>query len=274
MKLTWLKRQILLFLLFVSSYCLYANDPQAITWFKGNLEQLKTSAKREGKPYFMVFYTNWCTPCQDMDESVFIESGLSQMVNQHFIAYKVNSDDSNRGGEDIARAYDVLFFPTIIVFSPQGEVLEKRSGFLSAGEMKMLLASYAAKNPPPPTRPLDVVDVTPVASPVTPLRPSGEAPSRTGSDGLYQFNLSRIPSQGYGLQVGVYADYRNVLKEVEIIQQQINQPVLVNINQLGSKTVFKVLIGPFESSGDAEESGKMFKAKTGRDGLLVSLNNY
>ncbi|TAE52458.1 MAG: DUF255 domain-containing protein [Bacteroidetes bacterium] len=273
MKYTWLKRQNLFFLLFVSSYCLYANDPQAITWFKGSLEQLKISAKREGKPYFMVFYTNWCTPCQDMDESVFIESGLSQMANQHFIAYKVNSDESNRGGEDIARAYDVLFFPTIIVFSSQGELLERRSGFLSAGEMKTLLASHAVKNTTPPRTP-EVVDITPAITPVPSTRPPGEAPAKTGSDGLYQFNLSRMPSQGYGLQVGVYADYRNVLKEVEIIQQQMNQPVLVNINQLGNRAVFKVLIGPFESSGDAEESGKMFKAKTGRDGLLVSLTNY
>ncbi len=101
-------------------------------------------------------------------------------------------------------------------------------------------------------------NVTEVATPVI----SGQ--------GLFRFSVERQPSQGFSVQIGVFADYGNVLIAAEKLQKQFGQPVVVNINQLGGKTVYKVLIGTFEKSADASNLQKAMKT-AGVDGFVRDL---
>ena len=100
--------------------------------------------------------------------------------------------------------------------------------------------------------------VTEVATPVT-----------TGQ-GLFRFSVERQPSQGFSVQTGVYADYGNVLIAAEKLQKQFKQPIVVNINELAGKTVYKVLVGVFDKSADANSLQKTMKAG-GVDGFVKDL---
>ncbi len=88
--------------------------------------------------------------------------------------------------------------------------------------------------------------------------------------GLFRFSVERQPSQGFSVQMGVFAEYGNVLIAAEKLQQQFKQPIVVNINQLNGKTVYKVLVGAFDKSADATILQKAMKA-AGVDGFVKDL---
>jgi hypothetical protein len=70
--------------------------------------------------------------------------------------------------------------------------------------------------------------------------------------GLFQFSVKRQESKGYGVQIGAFAEYGNVLIQVEKLQSQFGEPVIVNINELNGKTVYKIVVGAFSDKKDAE----------------------
>jgi cell division septation protein DedD len=72
------------------------------------------------------------------------------------------------------------------------------------------------------------------------------------------------------VQTAVYADYGNVLIAAEKLQKQFKQPIIVNINELAGKTVYKVLVGAFANSADASSLQKTMKAG-GVDGFVKDL---
>ncbi len=69
--------------------------------------------------------------------------------------------------------------------------------------------------------------------------------------GLFRFSVQRQPSKGFGVQVGAFAEYGNVLVQAEKLERTFNQPVIVNINQLEGQTVYKIVVGAFDSRTDA-----------------------
>ena len=95
---------------------------------------------------------------------------------------------------------------------------------------------------------------------VAPQPAEVEAPVASGQ-GLFRFTVERHPSKGWGVQAGVYAEYGNVLIQVEKFQRQFpGYPVIVNINELGGKTVYKVIIGAFNTLEEAKKLQEQVKA--------------
>ncbi|HMQ48642.1 MAG TPA: S8 family serine peptidase [Saprospiraceae bacterium] len=78
--------------------------------------------------------------------------------------------------------------------------------------------------------------------------------------GLFRFSVQRQASKGWGVQVGVYADYANVLIHAERYGAQFNQPIIVNINVLNGKTVYKVILGAFADFDAAKQLHERVKA--------------
>lgn len=88
--------------------------------------------------------------------------------------------------------------------------------------------------------------------------------------GLFRFSVTRQPSVGFGVQIGVFAEYGNVLIQVEKLQKTFgSQPVIVNINELGGRTVYKVLLGQFRDSTSARNILNVMRSK-GFDGFVAS----
>ncbi len=87
--------------------------------------------------------------------------------------------------------------------------------------------------------------------------------------GLFRFSVARQPSSGFGVQLGVFAEYGNVLIQVEKLQNIFqDEAVIVNINELGGKTVYKVLLGQFLSVAEAQGLLTRMRSK-GFDGFVT-----
>lgn len=94
---------------------------------------------------------------------------------------------------------------------------------------------------------------------VTEPTPSETTASSSGQ-GLFRFSVQRQASKGWGVQVGVYADYANVLIHADRYGHQFNQPIVVNINELNGKTVYKVILGAFANFEEAKQLHERVKA--------------
>ncbi|HMP14480.1 MAG TPA: S8 family serine peptidase [Saprospiraceae bacterium] len=71
---------------------------------------------------------------------------------------------------------------------------------------------------------------------------------RTGissGKGLFRFQVQKQAPEGWGVQIGAFYDYGNVLIQAERLQSQFGQPVIVGISELEGKTVYKVVVGAF-----------------------------
>ncbi len=69
--------------------------------------------------------------------------------------------------------------------------------------------------------------------------------------GIFRFQVRRQEPTGFGVQIGAFAEYGNVLIQAEKLESLFDAPIIVSINQLNGKTVYKIVVGAFEDKDDA-----------------------
>ncbi len=96
------------------------------------------------------------------------------------------------------------------------------------------------------------------------------APEIMSDEGLFKFTVSRQKRDGFSVQVGVFADYGNVLREVEKLEKSFGKDILVQISKLETKTVYKVLVGHFNDHTTASAFKEVVIAN-GSEGMVKDL---
>jgi thiol:disulfide interchange protein len=115
-----------------------------IAWTKSDrLAPVLENAQKLKKPVFLEFYATWCGPCKVMDREVFKKPEVYNYLNQHFISYHVDVDDTN--GRAISEIYEVTGMPTVVFVDPQGVVLERELGLITMDRFKKVAASALSK---------------------------------------------------------------------------------------------------------------------------------
>ena len=90
--------------------------------------------------------------------------------------------------------------------------------------------------------------------------------------GIFRFNVERQEPKGYGVQIGAFAEYGNVLIQAEKLQSKFNHPIIVSINELEGRTVYKIVVGAFADKYDASSLLKLMK-ENGRDGFVRNIKD-
>lgn len=75
----------------------------------------------------------------------------------------------------------------------------------------------------------------------------------TSGRGIFRFDVRKQAAKGWGVQIGAFYEYGNVLIQAEKLQKQFNAPVVVSINELNGKTVYKVVVGAFDTQAAARD---------------------
>jgi thiol:disulfide interchange protein len=91
-------------------------------------------AIEEDKLVFVDIYTDWCLPCQVMDEEVFVDNNLGAYISNNFINFKVNAEKGY--GPNIATLYGVQGYPALLFLDQNGRVLEQKNGIAFHTELK------------------------------------------------------------------------------------------------------------------------------------------
>lgn len=99
---------------------------KSINFEKGNWSEIVKKAKEENKLIFVDFYTQWCGPCLNMAEEVFILPSVYDFYNTNFVNAKIDAE--NGEGIDLANKYSVRSYPTYLFIDPSSMKVVHKSG--------------------------------------------------------------------------------------------------------------------------------------------------
>jgi thioredoxin-related protein len=123
-----------------------------------DFEAASKEAKESGK-YMLLDFTgsDWCGWCIKLDKEVFSQDEFKTYAKDALIAVELDfpnkkeiSDELKEQNETLAKKYGVKGFPTIIILSPEGELVA-RTGYKPGGaekyveHLKGLIAAYERK---------------------------------------------------------------------------------------------------------------------------------
>lgn len=116
---------------------------------------IKAKAKAENKYIFVDCFTTWCGPCKYMSANVFPQEKVGEFMNAKYLNVKVQMDQTPKDDEEvkkwyddaqkIAKDYSIRAYPTFLVFSPDGTIVDRQVG---GGEADQFLARCAASLDP------------------------------------------------------------------------------------------------------------------------------
>lgn len=224
---------------------------------RGDFEKAQLKAREENKLLFLDFYASWCGPCQWMDETTFKDQEVLALLNQNYVAVKVNIDDFE--GFELKSKFDIRYLPTMLIFNQNGVLIERVEETLGAGKLKNLLSESTANNKSElvhavNTSPKDVfnkekVEATPVSETVKPN------------------NSNEIHI--YRIQLGVFASVQNAIKMQKGLKKRFTESIEISEVKINGKVVYKVLFGKFNSLTDAESYQLMLKNQFKMDSIIL-----
>lgn len=101
------------------------NFEKKLTW-----AEIKDKAKKEQKMIFFDAFTSWCGPCQYLEKSIYTNRGVASYYNSNFINAKFDMEQGE--GINLAKEFNIMAYPTLLFFSPEGNLLHKNIGAMEA----------------------------------------------------------------------------------------------------------------------------------------------
>lgn len=95
---------------------------------KGSWKELTARARKEGKPIFIDTYFEGCHACKDMEVKVFPRAEVKRYMEENFICtgYDVFKEQF---GMDLCVKYFMRGFPTYLVISGEGKLINRGMGY-------------------------------------------------------------------------------------------------------------------------------------------------
>jgi thioredoxin-related protein len=132
-------KNIIVIVMMVSAFHLNISQAQGIHFEKGlTWKEIVAKAKTEKKFIFLDCYATWCGPCKFMSQYVFIQKPVRDYVNDHFISFALQMDQTGADSPDvrqnyelakeIARDFGVDSYPTYLFFDTSGAVVHRIVG--------------------------------------------------------------------------------------------------------------------------------------------------
>ena len=97
-----------------------------------------STASKEKKMVFIDAYTDWCSWCKVMDRETFSDSGVAKFMKENFVLVKYEMETGF--GAAMSAKYRVNGFPTFLIFTSDGKLVNRILGFYKPKEFLEKLA--------------------------------------------------------------------------------------------------------------------------------------
>lgn len=115
-------------LVILLTFSLSSAQSEGIRFLEGSWKDIVQKAQKENKPIFVDAYTTWCGPCKWLSKNVFTDASVGDFFNKNYIPYKMDMEKGE--GPEFAQKHNVSAYPTLLYFSPEGELVHKTIGAL------------------------------------------------------------------------------------------------------------------------------------------------
>jgi len=100
------------------------------------LEQMKAAQKKASDQMLMLFvdiYATWCGPCKMMDREVYADPTVADYMNNNYVSVRIDGETDY--GRIYASENKLEGYPSMFIFSDDGEPVSKIVGYTAAGEL-------------------------------------------------------------------------------------------------------------------------------------------
>jgi thiol:disulfide interchange protein len=104
--------------------------PEAIQWFKGDLNAAFAAAAAQNKPVFLYWGAEWCPPCHDLKAHVFSRTDFQQKLRQFVPVYL---DGDAEGAQQAGAEFSVMGYPTVVVLRADRTEVARIAGGMDLG---------------------------------------------------------------------------------------------------------------------------------------------
>lgn len=123
--------------------------------------QLEQVMKKQPKYIFIEVETDWCVYCKMLNKTTFTKNKVITALNQDFYALKLNAEhpqeirfggqkypfitqSNGKGIQGLALALKAQSYPSLLILSPDYQILHRHNGYIKAKKLAPLL-SYLGK---------------------------------------------------------------------------------------------------------------------------------
>lgn len=158
-----LRKPFLIIFMFFVTHTAFSAD-RNIPFFSGTLNEIQSQAMENNQPYFVYFSARESRPCKRMSRYTWTDPVLNRFISKNFLAVEI---DVLQADVSIVQQFQVYAYPTILLFSPDGKILGRASGYLAPTTvyhiLKKHITSLEEQKPPTILAKATTADTPPLA---------------------------------------------------------------------------------------------------------------
>ncbi|MFA6470934.1 MAG: thioredoxin fold domain-containing protein [Candidatus Latescibacterota bacterium] len=108
-------------------------------------------AKKEKKPVFIDFYTEWCGWCKKMDKETYTDPGIQKQIKDGWVAMKIDAENTSQKGtfdgksmtySEIGRYFKVSGYPSFLFIDKDGKPVTVVPGYFQKKDFSLVLKYF------------------------------------------------------------------------------------------------------------------------------------
>ena len=183
-----------------------------------------------------------------MDETTLNDAVIVDKINSNFIPLKVNIDDFD--GFALRQKLAVSVLPTLVIYDSEGMMIKRIEETLSISNLNNSLDELISKNGQRIVHNIN------------------QAPSKVVSNLPKSHKSKAAQKKTFKLQLGVFVGFENTMNYLDAIKDKVDDQAMVLHDYRDGHTMYKVLIGRYDSHEEASYARDRLRTSHGIDSVV------